>query len=177
MCTQYGERIGPLMAEIGSGIWGTPANFNEFRVLASLLHQRRATEINQTARCLAVSWAGTLYIHFGGSCPLTELCHVQSSLCVKVLPSTILAALGLLHGTRAVGVGQTLWHGTRNGITELSQMAPPIFGWAAITLGIGPHSTPCYSLDIHNSITIIFGRRVTEKVRNQKMPRFPTSPL
>jgi len=30
-------------------------------------------------------------------------------------------------------------HGARNGITELSQMAPPIFGWAAITLGIGPH--------------------------------------
>ena len=23
---------------------------------------------------------------------------------------------------------------------ELSQRAPPIFGWAAITLGIGPHS-------------------------------------
>ena len=30
--------------------------------------------------------------------------------------------------------------GTRNGITELSQSAPPIFGWTAITLGIGPHS-------------------------------------
>ena len=39
------------------------------------------------------------------------------------------------------GVRQTLWHGTRNGITELSQRAPPTFGWAAITLGIGPHSS------------------------------------
>jgi len=32
------------------------------------------------AWCLAVSWAGTLYIHFfggGGSCPLTEFCQVQ----------------------------------------------------------------------------------------------------
>jgi len=28
----------PLMAEIGSTIWGTPANFNWFRVLAALLH-------------------------------------------------------------------------------------------------------------------------------------------
>jgi len=36
---------------------------------------------------------------------------------------------------------QTSWHGTKNGITELSQTAPPIFGWAAITLGIGPHSS------------------------------------
>jgi len=32
------------------------------------------------------------------------------------------------------------WY-TRNGITELSQTAPPMFGWAAITLGIGPHSS------------------------------------
>jgi len=30
--------FGPLTAEIGSGVWGTPANFNGFRVLAALLH-------------------------------------------------------------------------------------------------------------------------------------------
>jgi len=47
----------------------------------------------------------------------------------------------ILHGTRAAVVSQTLWHGTRNGITELSLRAPPIFGWTAITLGIGPHSS------------------------------------
>ena len=29
------------------------------------------------ARCLAVPWTATLYIHFGGSCPLTEFCPVQ----------------------------------------------------------------------------------------------------
>jgi len=28
-----------------------------------------------------------------------------------------------------------------NSITELSQREPPIFGWAAITLDIGPHSS------------------------------------
>jgi len=72
------------------------------------------------ARCLAVSWAGTLYVHFEGSCPLTEFCQVQNSLCVQVLHSRILAAL--LHDTRAAGVSQTLWHGTRNGITELSRL-------------------------------------------------------
>ena len=27
----------------------------------------------------------------------------------------------LLHGSRVVGVSQTLWHGTRSGITELLQ--------------------------------------------------------
>jgi len=30
--------FGPLMAEISSGVWGTPANFNGFRVLAALPH-------------------------------------------------------------------------------------------------------------------------------------------
>ena len=53
--------------------------------------------------------------------------------------SVVLAAL--LHGTPAAGVSQTLQHGTRNGITELSVQVPPIFGWVAITLGIGPHSS------------------------------------
>ena len=91
------------------------------------------------ARSLAVSWAGTLYVHFWGSCPLTEFCHVQNSLCVQVLRSRILA--GLLHGTPAAGLSQTLRRGTRNEITEISQTAPPIFGWAAIPLGIGPHSS------------------------------------
>jgi len=56
--------FGPLSAEIFSLVWGTPANFNGFRVLAALLREPN--------------------------------CGVQ-------------------------------------------QRAPPIFGRAAITLGIGPH--------------------------------------
>jgi len=61
-----------------------------------------------------------VYIWGGGCCRLTvtEFCHVKNSLCVQVLRSPILAAL--LRGTRAVGVSQSLRHGTRNGITELS---------------------------------------------------------
>ena len=67
---------------------------------------------------------------------------MQNSLCIQVLHFSILAAL--LHGSRAAGVSQTLRplrRGTRNGNTELSQRAPPIFGRAAIMLGIGPHSS------------------------------------
>ena len=30
--------FGPLVAEIVSLVWGTPANFNGFRVLAALLY-------------------------------------------------------------------------------------------------------------------------------------------
>jgi len=33
----------------------------------------------------------------------------------------------------------------------------------------------CYNLDVHGSITIIFGTNVTEKVRNQNTLCFPTS--
>ena len=94
------------------------------------------------ARCLAVSSAGTLYMCFWGLCLVAEFCQVQNSLCVQVLFSLILAAL--LHGTPAAGVSWTLWHGTRNGNTELSQRALPIYGWAAITLGIDPHSSCVY---------------------------------
>ena len=80
-----------------------------------------------------------LLIHFRGLLPLTEFCPVQNSLYVQVLRSRILAAL--LHGTPAAGVRQTLRRRTRNGITEFLQRAPPIFGRAAITRGIGPHSS------------------------------------
>jgi len=62
--------LGPLAAEIGPVVWGTPANFIGFRVLAMLLHDTQ--------------WASA------------KLCGVE-------------------------------------------QRAPPIFGRAAITLGIGPH--------------------------------------
>ena len=68
--------FGPLMAEIRWRIWGTPANFNGFRVLTALLHGIQY-------------WASA------------KLCGVE-------------------------------------------QRAPPIFGRAAITLGIGPHSSLKY---------------------------------
>jgi len=37
-CPHNMVKFGPLTAKIGSGVWGTPANFNWFRVLAALLH-------------------------------------------------------------------------------------------------------------------------------------------
>jgi len=37
-CPDNMVNFGPLMAEIGSGVWGTHANFNGFCVLAALLH-------------------------------------------------------------------------------------------------------------------------------------------
>jgi len=111
MFSQYGD-LRPLKAEICSRDWGTPANFNRFRVLAALLHGTLVVGVSQTLR------------------PWTD--------CATYIRSMLTA---LLHGTGTVGVIQTLRHGTRNGVTELSQRAPPIFGRAVITLGIGPHSS------------------------------------
>jgi len=48
ICLHNMVNVGPLTAEICWRVWGTPANFNRFHVLASLLHRRRSTEVNQT---------------------------------------------------------------------------------------------------------------------------------
>ena len=135
----------PLTAEIGWWVLGTRANFNGFRILASLQHQCRSMEINQTLHDDVWPSPGLLhYIYiFGGSCPITEFCQVQNLLCIEVLHSPILAVL--LHSTRAVVVSQSLRRGSRNGIMELSLLV--IFMGAtyilrvAIMLGIGPHSS------------------------------------
>jgi len=42
--------FGPLAAEIVSLVWGTPANFNGFVVLAALLHGILIVGVGQTLR-------------------------------------------------------------------------------------------------------------------------------
>jgi len=65
--------FGPLAAEIGSVVWGTPANFNGFRILASLLQQRRSMEANQTLHDVRPSPGLVHYVYtFGGSCDVME---------------------------------------------------------------------------------------------------------
>jgi len=39
--------FGPLAAEIRWQVWGTPANFNGFRVLAALLHGTLVLSVSQ----------------------------------------------------------------------------------------------------------------------------------
>jgi len=88
MCFYNMVNFSPLTAEICWRVWGTRANFNGFRVLASLLQRRRSTEVNQTcARCLAVSCTGILCI-LGGSCPKRNftICkiHFASKSCIPL---------------------------------------------------------------------------------------------
>jgi len=68
---------------------------------------------------------------------MTEFCQVQYSLYVEVLRFRILAAL--LHGTTAAGVSPTAAWYTEWNCGTFAEGA--IFGWAAITLDIGPHSS------------------------------------
>ena len=42
--------FGPLAAEIGLLVWGTPANFNGFHLLAALMHGTLVVGIMETLR-------------------------------------------------------------------------------------------------------------------------------
>jgi len=93
-CPHNMVNFGPLAAVICWQVWGTLASFNGFHILASLLQRRRSPEANKTLHNLWPSPGLLHYIYiFGGSCPLTEFCQLQNSVCVQVLRSPILAAL------------------------------------------------------------------------------------
>jgi len=47
-CPHSVVHFGPLTAEVSSGVWGTPASFNGFRVLAALLHGTLLVGVSQT---------------------------------------------------------------------------------------------------------------------------------
>jgi len=55
--------FGLLAAEIVSLVWGTPANFNGFRVLGALLHGTLVVGVSQSA---ALNRGRHLYIRQGG---------------------------------------------------------------------------------------------------------------
>ena len=48
-CPHNMVNFGPLAAEIVSLVWGTPGNFNGFRILAALLHGTLVVDVSQTA--------------------------------------------------------------------------------------------------------------------------------
>jgi len=52
----------PLAVEIGLSVWGSPANFNGFRVFASLLRGSQLVDVSQTLR----RWTeGATYVRQG----------------------------------------------------------------------------------------------------------------
>jgi len=88
-CLHNMVNFGPLQiaAEIGSGVWGTPANFNEFRVLPSLLQRRRSPEVNQTLHDVwPSSGLLTIYTFSGALAPWQNFVrckiYITSKFCV-----------------------------------------------------------------------------------------------
>jgi len=102
---QYGE-LSLLAAEIISLVWGTPPNFNGFRVLASLLQQHRSTEANQTLHSVWPLPGLVDYIYiFGGCCSITEFSRCKIHFAPSKSCDLLLAAL--LHSSQAVAASQT----------------------------------------------------------------------
>jgi len=49
-CPHNMVNFGPLVAEVSLPVWGTPANFNDFRILAVLLHGSQLVGDSQILR-------------------------------------------------------------------------------------------------------------------------------
>ena len=91
-CLHNMMNFGLLAAEIGWPVWGTPANFNWFHVLAALLQRRRSPAANQTLHDVWPSPGQVHYIHFRGIFPLTEFLQgtkftLRSSLALSYIAS------------------------------------------------------------------------------------------
>ena len=96
-----------LTAEIISLVWRTPANFNGFRVLVSLLQRRHLTEANQTFHNVWPLPGLVDYIYiFGSCCSLTNFARCKIHFASSKSCALLLAAL--LHGSQAVGESQNL---------------------------------------------------------------------
>jgi len=67
--------FGPLTAEIGSRVWGTPANFNGFRVFAALLHGIRQSSSERQPNFAALNRRRHLYSAGRSSC--WALAHIS----------------------------------------------------------------------------------------------------
>jgi len=91
-CAYSMVNFGPLVAEILSLVWGTPAISRGFAFwirYCSDVAQRKSTKLHDVwpspglVHYIYIGLVHYIYI-FGISCPLTEFCHVQNSLCVHL---------------------------------------------------------------------------------------------
>jgi len=131
--------IGPLIAQIGSGVWGTQqisTGFASWLRYCNDTAHRRSTKLCKIFGHL-LGWY-TIYT-FSGALARDRVLPGAKFMLRPSLAFSFLSSDNAWHFSS--GVSQTFQHGTRNGITELSKRAPPIFSWAAITLDIGPHSS------------------------------------
>jgi len=122
---------------------------SEFQRVSRLGFITAATSLNGSqpnfARCLAVSWAGTLYVHFRELLPRYGILPgARFTLC----PSLALSSIGSVTA-RHSSTG-------RQPNCGVEQRAPPMFTRAAITLGIGPHCSFFMNQSNNFGITYFF---------------------
>ena len=127
ICPHNMVKCRSLTADICWRVWGTSANFNGFRVLASLLHRRRSTEVNQTSYDVWPSLGLVqYYVH---SCGLLPPNGILPAAEFTLRPSLAFSYIVSVTARRCSSGRQpnfAAWY--KEGITELSQRAPPIFG-------------------------------------------------
>jgi len=103
ICPHNMLNFGPLMAETCWRVWGTQQISTGFaswlRYCTDVAQQTSTKHCKMLGRLLR--WY-TVYTFSGGSCPLTEFCRLQNSLCFQILRSILTA---LLHGTRGLSTG------------------------------------------------------------------------
>ena len=76
-CPHNTVNFGPLAAEIVSLVWGTPANFNGFRILAPLLHGTLVVGVRQTA-----AFNRGRHLYSAGRPSSWALAHILVSTCL-----------------------------------------------------------------------------------------------
>jgi len=117
-CSHNMVNFGPLAADISSWVWGTPANFNGFSLLPSLLHRRRLPEANQALHDFWPSPGLVHYRYILGFLPPDGILRAAK---LTLRPSLALSCFDSVTARHWSGGRQpTLRHGTRNGIMEVS---------------------------------------------------------
>jgi len=133
-CLHNMTSIGLLTAEIGAPQQISTGFAFCLRYCRDVTHWRQTKLCTMFGRLLG--WY-TVYTFSGAVAPDRILPGAKFTTSKSCLP--MLAAL--LYGTPAAGISKTLRCRTTYAVMELLQRAPPILGRAAITLGIGPHSS------------------------------------
>jgi len=154
---QYAE-LQPLTADIDTGVWGTPANFNGFHVLASLLQWYRSPEANQTLHDVwpspgLVFWY-TIYIHFRGFFPPDRILPGAE---ITLHPSLVFFYIrSVTAGHSSSGLSQTLRRGTRMEVSNFRRGRHLYSSWQPLRWGISPHSSFCFIVSLGFLVHMLF---------------------
>jgi len=152
--------VGPLAAEIVLPVWGTPANFNWFHILASFLPRHRSPEANQTLHDL---WSSPELVHYiyilGGFCPWRNFAtckiHFASKSCVLLYWHCYCMALQQWTSAKLCGVVQGM---------ELRNFCRQRHLYSARRPSGWPSAHILVAFSIANDITILFSWSIAKSI-------------